>query len=87
MTVPLARDTSPDIEAIQIDRWRRMSPAEKAALITGLTGAAFEMARAGVRHRYPGASAREHHLRLAVVLWGEAFARQVYPDLAILDEP
>jgi hypothetical protein len=46
VTVPLARDTSPDVEQIQIDRWCRMSPAEKAALITGLTRA-FEMARAG----------------------------------------
>jgi hypothetical protein len=33
----LALDTSPDIEEAQIVRWRLMSPAHKAATISGLT--------------------------------------------------
>jgi hypothetical protein len=36
-----------------------MSAAEKAALVTGLTQAVYDLARAGVRHRYPEASPRE----------------------------
>jgi hypothetical protein len=32
-------DTSPDIERRQVAAWRQMSPAQKAALITGLTRA------------------------------------------------
>jgi hypothetical protein len=32
-----------------------MTVAEKAAVITGLTEAVYELARAGVRHRYPNA--------------------------------
>jgi hypothetical protein len=38
--VPLSLDTPPDIEHRQIEAWRRMSPAEKAAIVSGLTRAA-----------------------------------------------
>ena len=31
---PLNLDTSPEIERLQIGRWRRMSAAEKAAIVT-----------------------------------------------------
>ena len=70
---------------MQIERWRRMTPDEKAAIVTSLTRAVFEMARAGVRHRYPLATEHEQFLRLAVVILGEDLARKVYPDLATLD--
>ncbi len=87
MTVPLAHDTSPDIERRQIERWRDMSPAEKAAIITGLTRAAREMALAGVRHRHPDATPQEVFLRLGVLLLGEDLARKAYPEVASLDLP
>ncbi len=64
-----------------------MSAAEKAALVTGLTQAVYDLARAGVRHRYPNASAREVFLRLAIVTLGADLARKAYPDIAILDPP
>jgi len=82
---PLAEDTDPAIERIQIERWRRMTPDEKAEIVTRLTQAAFELARAGVRHRYPGATERELFLRLAVVTLGEELARKAYPDVSDLD--
>ena len=82
----LARDTSPEVERRQIERWRNMSPAEKAALVTGLTGAAHAMAVAGIRHRYPNATSRERILRLAIVLLGTELARKAYPDIATLEE-
>jgi hypothetical protein len=44
--VPLSLDTPPDIEHRQIEAWRRMSPAEKAAIVSGLTRAAYDLARA-----------------------------------------
>ena len=78
---PLAEDTSLEIEQIQIEQWRRMSPAQKAALISGLSRAAREMALAGVRHRYPDASPREQFLRLAIVSLGLDLARKVYPEI------
>jgi hypothetical protein len=87
MSKPLARDTSAEVEQRQIDRWRQMSPAEKAGLITALTRAAHEMAVAGIRHRYPAATPREHALRLAILLLGRDLARKAYPESATLTEP
>lgn len=82
---PLSHDTSPDVERRQVDAWRAMSPAEKAGIVSGLTQAAFEMARAGVRHRHPDASPREQFLRLAIITLGPDLARRVYPDIDSLD--
>ena len=79
---PLSRDTSLEAEALQIDGWRRMAPAEKAATITGLTQAVYEMARAGIRQRYPNAPPREQFLRLAIVSLGADLARKAYPEIA-----
>ena len=84
---PLAADTPAHVERRQIERWRQMSPAEKAAIITGLTQAAHDLALAGVRERYPDATPREHFLRLAVLLLGPDLARKAYPDVAELDTP
>ena len=82
---PLALDTSPEIEARQIERWQQMTVQEKAALITGLTQAAFEMAAAGVRARHPDADPREQFLRLAIVTLGHGLARRAYPEIDRLD--
>lgn len=87
MTTPLARDTSPEVERQQIERWRQMSPAEKAAIVTGLTRAAREMAVAGIRQRYPEATPHEVFLRLGILLLGEDLARKAYPEVATLDNP
>jgi hypothetical protein len=82
---PLTRDTSPEIEQRQVQAWREMSAAHKADLITGLTRTAYEMALAGLRHRYPEASAREHFLRMALLTLGPQLARGAYPDIERLD--
>jgi hypothetical protein len=82
---PLADDTDPEVERIQIERWRRMTPAEKAAVVSGLTRAVIELARAGIRHRYPEASLREQSLRLAIVTLGADLACKVYPEVASLE--
>lgn len=80
----LAEDTSPEIEQLQVERWRAMTPAQKAGVITGLTQAAYDMARAGVRYRYPHADAREQFLRLALDVLGPNLACRAYPDAAAL---
>jgi hypothetical protein len=61
-----------------------MSPAEKAAIVSGLTDASYDLALAGVRHRYPDASAREHFLRLALVTLGRDLAIRAYPEITAL---
>jgi hypothetical protein len=85
MSAPLSLDTSPDAERMQIDGWRRMAPAEKSALVTGLTRAVHRLAVAGIRQRFVGASPREQFLRLAIVLHGRALARRAYPEIDALD--
>jgi len=62
-----------------------MSPAQKAAVVSGLTQAVFELAHAGVRHRHPTASPHEQFLRLAIVTLGLDLARKAYPDIDSLD--
>ena len=85
MGEPLSRDTTTEIEQRQIDGWRRMTPAEKAVLIDGLTQAAVDMSLAGIRHRFPHENERQHRLRLAVIMHGPELAQRAYPDVAGLD--
>lgn len=85
MTAPLTDDTDPAVERMQIEAWRRMTPAEKAAMVTRLTQTAFELARAGVRQRYPSASPREQFLRMAVITLGDELACKAYPEIAEID--
>ena len=85
--VPLTLDTSPEVERLQIERWRLMSPAEKAAVVSGLTQAVYDLALAGVRQRYPQASPREQLRRLALITLGPDLARRAYPEIAATDVP
>lgn len=82
---PLNLDTSPEIERLQIEGWRRMSAEQKAATVTGLTQMVFDLALAGVRQRYPDASPREQRLRVAVITLGPDLARQAFPEISALD--
>lgn len=83
--VPLSLDTPPEIERLQIERWRQMSPAQKAAIVSGLTQAVYDLALAGIRMRHPDASAREQFLRLALITLGSDLARRAYPEIAATD--
>ena len=85
MPAPLNLDTAPEIERLQIEGWRQMSAAEKAAIVSGLTQAVFDLALAGVRLRHPGAPAREQFLRLALITLGPDLARRVYPEIVASD--
>ncbi len=83
----LAADTSAEVERIQIAGWRDMSPAQKGATVSGLTAAMFEVAKSGVRARFPNATAREQFLRLAIQTLGADLATRAYPDAASLAHP
>ena len=83
----MSADTSPAMERLQIDLWRRMTPLDKARAVTQLTRATQELARAGIRQRHPHASERECRLRLAVLKLGPRLAVLVEPDAAKFIEP
>ena len=86
MTTRLSQDTSAETEARQIQRWRDMSPTQKAALVSALSRNARDLALAGIRLRHPAASERECFLRLAALTLGVELARRVYPELADLPD-
>lgn len=66
-------DTSPEVEVALIERYRRMTPAQRAAKVASLTASAHAAALAGLRLAHPGATERELTLRLA--------ARFIDPEL------
>jgi hypothetical protein len=82
----LSEDTAADIEQRQIERWRRMSPMEKMALVSAASRAVRQLAEAGIRERYPNASERERFLRYAILTLGRELAETVYPDAADLSD-
>ena len=58
-------DTHPTIEALLIEGYRKMSPAQKLERVRVLTRAVQELALSDIRRRHPNADAREQALRLA----------------------
>lgn len=58
-------DTHPKIEAILLEGYRKMSPAQKLERVRMLTRAVQELALLDVRRRHPNADAREQALRVA----------------------
>jgi hypothetical protein len=58
-------DTDPAVEALLIERYRSMSPAEKLERVRALNHAVQELALADIRRRHPNVDERELSLRLA----------------------
>lgn len=58
-------DTHPTIEAILVEGYRRMTPAQKLERVRALTRAVQELALTDVRRRHPDADEREQALRVA----------------------
>lgn len=58
-------DTSPAVERMMVDLWRRATPAQKLVRMFGMGQMINELARAELRRRYPAATPREVDLRLA----------------------
>jgi hypothetical protein len=63
-------DTPPEIEAVLIQGYRRMSAAQKLERVCALNRTVQQMALAGIRARHGEISEREARLRLAA-LWLE----------------
>jgi len=57
-------DTSREADEMQFAYWRRLTPAQKARIVAGLTRMTNQLARAGIRMRHPNATPREMDLRL-----------------------
>ncbi len=75
---PLAEDTPLAIERQQIEIWRRMTPAEKFAVLTDLHASAILFTEAGLRARHPQASPEELRLRRLAITLGAETVRRLY---------
>jgi hypothetical protein len=64
---PESRDTHPSIEALRIEGFRRMTPAQKFAHVASLTRNVRDLALAGIRMRHPGIGDRDARIRLAAI--------------------
>ena len=78
----LYSDTHPKMEALQIQLWRQASPTRKMHMLAQLNAAVRTLALAGLRARFPKASAAELRRRLAGLLLGEELARKVYGEMS-----
>jgi hypothetical protein len=58
-------DTDPAVEALLVEGYHRMSPAQKLERVRALNRAVQELALADIRRRHPDADEREQALRLA----------------------
>jgi hypothetical protein len=74
----LSRDTTPEIEAMQIAHYRSMTPAQKLRRVEELRQAADTMAAARLRRTYGEMSARELQLRLAALRLGRETMVEVF---------
>jgi hypothetical protein len=58
-------DTSPEIERLQIEIFRKMVPAKRLQLAIELTQTSRKLLAVGVRHRHP--EYNDEQIRLAVI--------------------
>jgi hypothetical protein len=64
----MVSDTHPKIEAMMLEAYRRMTPAQKIARVQALNETVLQMAAARLKKQYGEMSERELRLRLAS-LW------------------
>jgi hypothetical protein len=83
----LSDDTAPEIEAMQVEAWRAMTPGARLTLVSHASRSLRRLALAGLRARHPGATEIELVQRFAIQTLGPELAQRVYPDIARLLEP
>ena len=74
----LSPDTSPEIEAFQIQQLRKMPAWRKMALMSDMSRSVQTLALAGLRQRYPDDTPDQRRRRLADLLLGPELAARVY---------
>ena len=75
---PYYTDTSPEMEALQVQLLRSAPPWQKMKMLAGLNASARDLAMAGLRKRFPNESEAELRRRLADHLLGPELAGKLY---------
>lgn len=74
-------DTHPDIAEMQIQLLRKLSPAQKLAMVGQLNHTVRTLALSGLKARYPDDSPEKLKRRLADLILGADLALKVYGPL------
>ena len=73
-----SEDTPIEIERIQIEIWRKQSPARKLELLRSMVQGIQRLQLAEIRRRHPNANERELKMRLASRRLSPELMRRVY---------
>lgn len=71
-------DTSPEIERLLIEGYRRMSPSQKLRRVSEMTLAVQQLALARIKRQYPDRTEHEYRLRLASLWLGRETMCKVF---------
>jgi hypothetical protein len=77
--MPIAADTSPEADAVQVEAYRRMGGAGRVQVMFRLNEMVRRTAMAGIRRRHPEYGDADVLLALAQLLYGEDLVRQAWP--------
>ena len=77
-------DTSTAAQAVLAQLFRRMSPADKAAIVEQMSDEARELARCGIRSRHPEYGPDEVEHALHRLLLGDELADRAWPSFTHL---
>ncbi len=78
-------DTSADAYRVQLEAYRRMGTTGRGEATFRLIGMARELAVNGIRTRHPEYGVSEVRRALLRLCYGDAVAREVWPDLPLVD--
>ena len=77
--MPIAADTSPDADAVQLEAYRRMGGPGRAQVMFRLSEMARRTTEAGIRRRHPEYDDGQVMPALARLLHGDDLVRRVWP--------
>ncbi len=75
---PLSPDTSAEVAALLVERWRSMTPTDKFRAVDAANRSVEALAAAGVRQRHPGASDEEVRRRVVALRIGRELSIAAY---------
>jgi hypothetical protein len=71
-------DTRPEVFALLLEGYRRMTPAQKLARVADLSATSRQMAEARIRKEHPEAGDSEVRLRLGALVLGRQTMLRVF---------
>ena len=75
-----SEDTSPEIERVQIELLRKMSPAKKFNLVRSMTRTMIQASRTNIQSLHPDADESELRLLFIELCYGKELADRVRID-------